>query len=133
MPFIPAKRSRAFEPIFESLVVNYESLSRDEVEYQRPAILYVLPNNIGGLLSTVEELMDWKRRMGYEVNYISSSNVVNNRNNLKNYIENAYETWDNPPVHVNIVADAEGSYDVPTWTDSWSSYNGEGDHPYSLL
>ena len=133
MPFIPAKRSRAFESLYESLVVNYETLSRDEDDYQRPAILYVLPNNIGGLLSTVEELMDWKRRVGYEVNYISSSNVVNNRNNLKNYIENAYETWDNPPVHVNIVADAEGNYDVPTWIDSWSSYNGEGDHPYSLL
>ena len=133
MPFIPSKRSRAFDDFLEALVVNYESLSRNDDEYQRPSILYVLPNNIGNLLSTVEPLMDWKRRMGYEVNYISSSTVVNNRNNLKAYIEDAYENWDNPPVHVNIVADAEGSYDVPTWTDSWSGYNGEGDHPYSLL
>ena len=134
MPFIPAKRSRAFEPLYESLVVNYASLSRDEIEYQQPAILYVLPSNLTtSMMNQVEELMDWKHRVGYEVNYVNSSNVVNNRNNLKNYIDDAYETWDNPPVHVTIIGDAEGSYDIPTWTDSWSSYNGEGDHPYSTL
>ena len=61
MPFIPQKRSREFEVLYESPVVNYSSMSRDEVEYQRPCILYVLPNNIGNLLGTVEELMDWKK------------------------------------------------------------------------
>ena len=133
MPFIPSKRSRAFEALYKSLVVNYETLSRDDIDYQRPAILYVLPNNIGNLLSTVEQLMDWKKRVGFDVNYVSSSNVVNNKNNLKNYIEDAYETWDNPPVHVTIVGDASGTYDIPTWSESWSGYNGDGDHPYTTL
>ena len=36
---------------------------------------------------TIETLMEWKKRVGYEVNYVSSSNIVNNRNNLKEYIE----------------------------------------------
>ena len=133
MPFIPQKRSREFEALYESLIINYSSMSRDEVDYQRPCILYVLPNNIGNLLGTVEQLMDWKKRVGYDVQYVSSSNVVNNRNNLKDYIEEAYETWDNPPVHVNIVGDATGSYDIPTWTESYSGYNGEGDQPYTTL
>ena len=133
MPFIPQKRSREFEALYEALIVNYSSLSRDGIEYQRPCILYVLPNNIGNLLGTVEQLMDWKKRVGYDVQYVSSSNVVNNRNNLKDYIEEAYETWDNPPVHVNIVGDATGSYDIPTWTESYSGYNGEGDQPYTTL
>jgi len=133
LPFIPVKRSRAFEALYESLVVNYATLSRDDIEYQRPAILYVLPNNIGNLLNTIEELMDWKKRVGYDVHYVSSSNVVNNKNNLKDYIEEAYENWDNPPVHVNIVGDATGSYDIPTWNESYSGYNGEGDHPYTTL
>ena len=133
LPFIPVKRSRAFEALYESLVVNYATLSRDDIEYQRPAILYVLPNNIGNLLNTIEELMDWKKRVGYDVHYVSSSNVVNNKNNLKDYIEEAYENWDNPPVHVNIVGDATGNYDIPTWNESYSGYNGEGDHPYTTL
>ena len=130
MPFIPQKRSRAFEKLYESMVVNYSSLNRDELEYQRPCILYVLPNNLtNDMEESIQELMDWKQRVGFEINEISSSNVVNDKNNLKDYIENAYETWDNPPVHVTIVGDAEGSYDIPTW----SQYNGDGDHPYSTL
>ena len=133
MPFIPQKRSRAFETLYESLIVNYSTLNRDNIEYQRPAILYVLPNNIGNLFGTVEQLMDWKKRVGYDVQFVSSSNVVNNRNNLKNYIDDAYENWENPPVHVTIVGDADGSYDIPTWSESWSGYNGEGDYPYTTL
>ena len=132
-PFIPEKRSRAFEALYESMIVNHSDLSRDDDDYQRPAILYVLPSNIGNLLGTVEELMDWKKRVGFDVQYVSSSSVVNNRNNLKNYIEEAYETWENPPVHVTIVGDATGSYDIPTWTESYSGYSGEGDMPYTTL
>ena len=131
--FRPATRSRAFEPLYESLIANYASLDRDDIPFQRPSILYVLPSNIGNLLGTVTVLMDWKRRVGYEVNYISSSNIVNNSNNLKNYIETAYQAWENPPEYVTIIADAEGSYDVPTHFENWSGYNGEGDHPYSTL
>ena len=131
--FRPATRSRAFEPLYESLITNYASLDRDNIPFQRPSILYVLPSNIGNLLGTVTVLMDWKRRVGYEVNYISSSNIVNNSNDLKNYIETAYQAWENPPEYVTIIADAEGSYDVPTHFENWSGYNGEGDHPYSML
>ena len=69
--FRPIKRSRAFEPLYQSMIANYASLERDNIPYQRPSILYVLPSNIGNLLGTVSVLMDWKKRMGYEVNYIS--------------------------------------------------------------
>ena len=132
-PFIPPKKSRAFEDLYKSLVVNYSTISRN-VDYQRPAILYVLPNNLStSMMNYVEELMEWKNRVGYEVNYINTSAIVNNRNNLKAYIQDAYEDWDNPPVFVTIVGDAEGTYDIPTWSDSWSYYNGDGDHPYSTL
>ena len=50
--------------------------------------------------------MDWKKRIGYDVQYVSSSTIVNNRNSLKNYIEDAYENQDNPPVYVTLVGDA---------------------------
>jgi len=133
MPFIPQKPSREFEALYKSLIVNYSSLNRDGIDYQRPGILYVLPNNIGNLFSTIEQLMEWKKRVGFDVQYVSSSNIVNNKNNLKDYIEEAYETWENPPVHVNIVGDASGTYDIPTWNESYSGYNGEGDMPYTTL
>ncbi|HBR87597.1 MAG TPA: hypothetical protein DEA65_07215, partial [Candidatus Marinimicrobia bacterium] len=52
---------------------------------------------------------------------------------IKNYIQNAYQTWNNPPEYVALVGDASGSYSIPTFFDNWSSYNGEGDFPYSQL
>lgn len=131
--FMPETRSKAFEPLYKSMVVNYNDFSRDGVSYQRPSILYVIPSNIGNLMSTIELLMDWKHRLGYEVNYVNSSNVVNNTTNLKNYIEDAYESWDNPPEFVTIFGDANGTYDIPTFYENWSGYSGEGDHPYSQL
>ena len=134
LPHIPQKKSREFEKLYRSLIVNYPSTVREgDDDYQRPSILYVLPNNIGNLLGTVEELMNWKKRVGFDVQYVSSSGIVNNRNNLKNYIEDAYETWENPPVHVTIVGDVDGSYDIPTWNESYSGYSGEGDMPYTTL
>ena len=32
-----------------------------------------------------------------------------------------------------MVGDASGSYSIPTYFENYSSYNGEGDHPYSQL
>ena len=93
----------------------------------------MLPSNIGNLLGTVNVLMDWKRRVGYEVNYVSSSSIVNDAGDLENYIETAYQAWDNPPEYVTIIGDAEGSYDVPTHFENWSGYNGDTDHPYTTL
>ena len=133
-PFIPRKISRDFEAMYKSLIVNYPSRTRDDDEYQRPSILYVLPNNIGNLFNTIQQLMDWKKRIGYDVQYVSSSTIVNNRNSLKNYIEDAYENWDNPPVYVTLVGDASnGNYTIPTWFENYSWYNGEGDMPYTTL
>ena len=38
------------------------------------------------LFSTIESLMEWKKRVGFDVSFVSSSSIVNNRNNLKDYI-----------------------------------------------
>ena len=95
VPYIPQQKSREFEILYESLVVNYPSTIREGEEvYQRPSILYVLPNNIGNLLGTVEELMNWKKRVGFDVQYVSTSSIVNNRNNLKRFWS-SFETKDN--------------------------------------
>ena len=73
----------------------------------------MLPSSIENLLSVVEELFDWKES-GYEVNYVSSSNVVNNKNNLKNYIENNPRDLGEPSGMSQLLGTMK-SYDIPTW------------------
>ena len=128
----PDRISRVFEPLYEALVVNYNRSTNDD-DYQRPSILYILPSNSSNLMASLEILFDWRHRSGYVVNYVSTSTTGNSSSSIKNYISNAYSTWDDPPEYIALVGDANGSYSIPTYFESLSSYNGEGDHPYSQL
>ena len=128
----PLRRSRVFEPLYEALVVNYSRSTNNE-DYQKPSILYILPNNSSNLMSNLDILFEWRHKSGYVVNYASTSTTGTSTSSIKNYISNAYSNWTDPPEYVALVGDASGSYSIPTYFENYSSYNGEGDHPYSQL
>ena len=128
-------RSRTFETIYKNTVINSDDY-QDSRSFQKPSILYVC----GGNLSTspyLDPLIEWRHKQGYVVNVVSTSDAGNNTTDIKNYISNAYNNWENPPEHVCFIGDANGSINVPTYTvyggSGWSSASGEGDFPYSLL
>ncbi|MCD4827978.1 MAG: hypothetical protein K8R90_00925 [Candidatus Cloacimonetes bacterium] len=126
----PKPASRTFENIFAGSMVNYESLPlRDE--FQQPCILFITYNTT--ISNTIGLLTMWKHMMGYEVHTVTMSTTGSSATSIKNYIQNAYDNWANPPEFVVLVGDASGTYGVPTWYHSWVRYNGEGDHPYALL
>ena len=93
-----------------------------------PAYLFIYPND-ASVLSTLNYLTDWKKEIGFDVTVVSTSVTGTSLNSVKNYIAQAYNTWENPPEFVALVADAEGSYDIP------SGYinGGEGDQPYAMI
>jgi len=124
------KRSRAFEEIYRSNTMNYDAMEfRDE--FQMPAILFICPNN-NDVLSNLTYLTDWKRQKGYNVVVATTAQTGTTNVMIKNYIQNAYDNWENPPEYVNIIGDGTGSFAIPTWFSA-DSYSGEGDHPYSQL
>ena len=129
----PTKISRVFEKLYESIVVNYQRSTVNEEEYQKPSILYILPSNSSSIISTLNNLTEWRHEQGYVVNTVTTATTGSSANSIKNYIQNAYLTWNDPPEYVALVGDASGSYSIPTFFDNWSGYNGEGDHPYSQL
>ena len=125
------KKSKFFEPLYRSSILNYDYVSvRDD--YQTPCYLFIYPSDLEGN-SDLNNLIEWKHQKGFEVVAASTSETGTSNTDIKNYIQNAYDNWENPPEFVCLVGDAGGSYDIPTWHDSWSGYNGEGDHPYSQL
>lgn len=123
--------SRAFAPIYESQILNYQFLDQRD-DFQQPNYLFIYPNN-----STVENylntLIDWKHEKGFAVTAVSTAITGDTNSAIKSYIQNAYNNWDNPPENICLVGDAGGSFSIPTWTESWSVYGGEGDHPYTQL
>ncbi len=127
-------RSRTFEPLYESLIVNYEPTDRDE-DFQQPAILYVCGGGSNGAINhpSFNDLVEWRHQRGWVVYTAHTGQTGSSSSNIKNYIEDAYETLNPPPEIVGLVGDVGGSFDIPTWYENWSWYSGEGDHPYSQL
>jgi len=128
-------RSQIFESMYKNSVINNEDYN-DSRNFQKPSILYIC----GGDLSTspyLEPLIDWRHKQGYVVNVVSTGETGTSTTNIKNYILNAYNNWENPPEHICFIGDANGSIYVSTYTvyggSGWSTAQGEGDFPYSLL
>ena len=132
---IPQLRSRTFEKLYETMIVNYTPSGRNE-DYQEPAILYICGGNSESN-SYFQQLVDWRHKRGYVVYTASLDETGSSSSQIKNYVTNAYNTFNPRPEFVALVGDAGGSYNVPTFYEDWGhDYYGdwcEGDHPYSQL
>ncbi|MDP8220280.1 MAG: C25 family cysteine peptidase, partial [Candidatus Stygibacter frigidus] len=125
--------SRAFSNIYQSQVLNYQETAGLREDYQRPAILFIYPNN-NSVENNLEYLLDWKDKKGYDVSAAHTGETGTSNTSIKNYIQDAYDDWTNPPEFVVLVGDANGSIAIPSWTENWTVYyHGIGDQPYSQL
>lgn len=126
-------RSSIFEKLYSGLAVNYEP--RSEEPFQTHAVLYICGGGSSGVINTAyfQQLVEWRHRRGWVVYTAHTGTTGSGNNAIKSYIQNAYETFDPPPEIVGLVGDVGGGYNIPTFYESFSWYNGEGDHPYSLL
>ena len=126
--------SEAFESLYESMVINYSREDRVE-EYQQPAILYICGGGAYGAIGDpyFQDLVEWRRQRGYVVYTVHTDETGTSNNEIKNYITNAYETFDPAPEFVALVGDVGSAFNIPTFYEEWSGYSGAGDMPYSLL
>ena len=122
--------SRFFEPLYENLVPN--SVLVLEPNYQIPSILFIHTENTT-VTTVLQALLDWRHEKGFEVHSASTLQTGTSNSSIKNYIQNAYDNWINPPEFVVLVGDAGGTFNIPTWIENFSNYNGEGDLPYVHL
>jgi len=131
-------RSKIFETMYSSQVINDFDYRDIGIDLQQPSILYICGGNAGTSdYYILEPLIEWRRQQGYEVNVVSLNQIGSTTTNIKDYISDSMD-WDNPPEFICFVGDAYGSYEVKTyWIEEgngWSSAAyGEGDHPYALL
>ena len=118
--------SRFFEPIYRNLVPN--SVLVLEPNYQTPSILYIYDSNTT-VSFLLQALVDWRHEKGFEVHTASSLVTGTSNSAIQTYIQNAYDTWENPPEFVTIVGDVTGSFGVPAFSHS----GGSTDVPYVHL
>ena len=85
---------------------------------------------------SLELLAEWKRKLGHEVTITLLSEIGASPDNydIKDYIQNAYLSWDVPPEFVILVGDVTGNFIMPSfYVDGYLTPYDVSDHPYTLL
>lgn len=126
-----SRPSSALRALYHDLIINI-----DQVEEANPTLrdifdepaypgtyLIVYPNVAETYL---EPLIEWKRRKGHVVNLANTADIGTSYTQIKNYVQDAYDDWDDPPEYLLLIGDASGSYSV-------AASDGQGDHQYSRL
>ena len=125
------KKSYILEPLYANLIINY-TYSDDASDYQHPAIMYICGGNSCDN-TYLQQLLDWRHKQGYIVYAIPESESGSNLDNIRDYLQEAYYNWENPPEIVTLVGDTDGGYGLPYEQHSWNGDNGASDFEYSQL
>jgi hypothetical protein len=130
----PLSYSSSFQPIYESLIMNYDQFRDVNLPFQPERILVVYPNSTDiTFINKLNDFVNWKQQKGYKIQLASTSVTGTSTSSIKTYIQNAYNNIETRPDYIILIGDATGTFTIPTWMHSWDSYNGEGDYPYTQL
>ncbi len=94
--------------------------------------LFICPDDIALDLAP---LLRWKEKLGYNARIAVISETGSTNNEIKDYLQNAYDNWEIPPEYVVLVGDVDGNIIVPTFYVEGGQYSpwDETDHSYTLL
>ncbi|MBU0518007.1 T9SS type A sorting domain-containing protein [bacterium] len=98
------KSVKSLRKLFDALTVNPAATNGID-DFDQEHLLVICPDFAEGNISNYVE---WKRRKGIEVTVSTLSDIgISSTNDigLKNYIQQAYETWVNPPDFVLLAGD----------------------------
>ncbi len=121
--------SRSFDNMLAGGVINRDAwveAQRDGGNYGLEPILYIFNSSA---LAYLQPLLDWKQEKGHIVYTATQSNMsLTNTGSVKQYIQDAFDDWNVPPVHVVLVGDPS-SCSFGTVAAS----NSTGDHDYACV
>ena len=124
------KLDRSFLPLYRSYILNFSAVSvpyNDEIQ-GLPNMLIITHDQFD---TAVQPFAQWKNEKGIETEVVKTSEIGTNptANQIKNFIDNYYQTALDKPDYLLLVGDVTGPYAIP-----WFSVSGSmTDHPYYQL
>jgi hypothetical protein len=109
--------SPPFEELCEELFINYQSYAPTIKGAPQLPIGYLIIT-LNSFAPLLNDLVEWKTKKGFEVTVAEVPAIGVSKEDIKGYIEEAYDNWDIPPTYVLFVGDV--GY-IPHWTGSYSS------------
>jgi len=128
---IPQTVSAAFLPLYKSLIDNFDrSYLRDASV--APSKMLIITHQ--SLLGYTQVFTDWKNQKGIETEVVIKSDIGTTSAQIKDYIQNVYDTSEVPPDYVLLTGDTDGDYEIPSfYIVSTGGESNVTDHPYTLL
>ena len=121
-------RSRYWEPVLQANLLNYDSLS--EVDYShRPGAkdtgceyVIIVPDD-ADFIAWADTIKHWRTLQGISTEVFTLTETGSSASAIESWINNAYNTWDIPPVAVLLLSDYPGSGKAYGITSPvWDSY-----------
>lgn len=98
---------------------------------QNGKYLFIVPD---AFESVLEPLLRWKEKLGYKTRVATLSETGPTADEIKNFIQDAYDYWEIPPEYVVLVGDIDGTIAVPSFfVEGYYTPWDVSDHKYSLL
>ena len=128
---IPQKISAAFLPIYRSMVDNFDrSYLRDASV--APSKMLIITHE--SLLIDMQIFTDWKNQKGIETEVVTIEDIGSTNAQIKAYIQNIYDTSEEPPDYILLTGDMDYPYEIPSfYIVSGGGDSNVTDHPYTLL
>jgi hypothetical protein len=124
-----AQNGSSFDRLATAGITGH-SPSRTEM---RGSYLFICPDN-EIVVNTLGYLKEWKQKLGFEAEIVTLSETGETNSQIKDYLQNAYDTWEVPPEFVVLVGDVNGNIQLPSWyIAGYMSPYCVTDHPYTLL
>jgi len=103
--------SSAYEKVFGELFENYGFYEKGLLKREQEGMLFIVYDSF---TDEIQDLVDLKDDMGYDTTVTKTSDIPGgpSKENIKAYIQDAYDTWTIPPTYVLLVGDTG---QVPTY------------------
>ena len=104
--------SPSYEKIFEKMFVNYGDYEIELEGRDQECLLIIVYDSF---YEEIQPLVSLKETLDYDVVVTKTSDIPGGatKEKITDYIEDAYDTWSNPPVYVLLVGDTP---QIPTYT-----------------
>ncbi len=123
--------SSSFYDLARGVAANLDEVLPVPVQRPEPYLIITPSAYQGAALSS---FVTWKRARGHLVTVVTTDVTGTTAAQILTYLQNVYDTWDAPPVFVQIIGDEDGTNPVPTWhVPGFYTATIASDHPYTLL
>ena len=129
----PDRISSAFANLLQARIVNFDDYRGIVTANTPPRILILYGESTDtNFTDPLNAFAKWKKQKGAEVDMVSFTSTATTAT-VKAEIQSRYNNAASRPDFVIIIGDTNGNFPIPTFTETYSSYGGEGDYPYTHL